>query len=97
VAKKAVTVTVDEKVIFTDLLKDNLEGFIKECDDAIEEIEYQKRKIIKNVFPEFDWTYQLTSWHWKCEESPANMCIYDLVEDRARDNCIFCGQPEERK
>ena len=78
-AKKAVTVVVDEKVIFTDLLSDDIERFIKECDDAI------------------DFTYRVTSWGWKCSGSPVGMCMYDLVEDRAKDSCLFCGQPEERK
>jgi hypothetical protein len=97
VHKKAINVVVDEKVIFTDLLKDNVEALIKECDDAIEDLEYQKRKIIKAVFPEFDFTYRVSSWHWECKDSPCGMCVYDLVEDRAKDNCLFCGLPEERK
>ena len=95
--KKAVTVVVDEKVMFTDLLKDNIHDIIKSCDDAIEEVEYYKRKIVKKVFPEFDWTYQVSSMRWKCETSPCGMCVFDLVEDRHRDDCIFCHQPDERK
>ena len=97
VRKKTINVVVDEKAVFTDLLKDNVEELIKECDAAIEDLEYHKRKIIKAVFPEFDFTYRTTSWHWECETSPCGMCVYDLVEDRAKDNCIFCGLPEERK
>lgn len=95
--KQAVTVVVDEKAMFTDLLRDNVTDMIKSCDDAIEEIEYYKRKIIKKTFPEFDWTYQVSSMRWKCEASPCGMCIFDLAEDRYRDDCIFCHQPDERK
>lgn len=29
---------------------------------------------------------------WWCEKSPDNVCAYDTDE-----NCIFCGEPEERK
>lgn len=33
-----------------------------------------------------------------CEDvnNPYNVCIYD-IEDDAKDYCIFCHQPEERK
>lgn len=32
--------------------------------------------------------------HWACPESPVDFCVY---EDRNEDECIYCGQPEERK
>jgi len=96
VAKKAVTVVVDEKVIFTDLLKDNVQNIMADCDLAIEEIEYLKKKIIKNVFPEFDWMYQEVSSEWKCK-GPVGYCVYDIIADPARDDCMFCHEPEERK
>ena len=95
--KKAVTVVVDEKVMFTSLLKDNIKDMVKSCDDSIEEIECYKRKIVKKVFPEFDFTYQISSWHWECKDSPFGMCVYDLVEDRHMNDCLFCHQPNERK
>lgn len=96
-AKKAVTVVVDEKVIFTDLLKDNVQNIMADCDLAIEEIDYLKRKIIKNVFPEFDWMYQEVSREWKCPAGPVGYCVYDIIADPARDDCLFCHEPEERK
>ena len=34
---------------------------------------------------------------WECADSPIGVCIYDVLDDPARDHCIFCGQPEERK
>ena len=34
---------------------------------------------------------------WDCEESPVGKCVYDFYEDPARDCCLFCGDPEERK
>ncbi len=34
---------------------------------------------------------------WDCPESELGLCVYDHVEDRAHDYCLFCGQPEERK
>ena len=96
-AKKAVTVAVDEKVIFTDLLKDNVQDIMADCDLAIEEIEFLKKKIIRQVFPEFDWMYQVVSRSWKCKENALGYCVYDIVEDPTHDDCIFCHEPEERK
>ena len=34
---------------------------------------------------------------WSCEKSPFGTCAYDLDEDPACDECIYCGKPEERK
>jgi len=97
VAKKAVTVVVDEKVIFTDLLKDNVQNIFADADLAIEEINHLKSRIVKTVFPEFDWMYQVISREWKCTKSPIGYCVYDVVEDPVHDDCIFCHDPEERK
>lgn len=91
------TVVVDEKVIFTDLLKDNVQNIFAECDDAIQDIEFLKSRIVRNVFPEFDWMYQVISREWECSTSPVGYCVYDIVEDPAHDDCLFCGEPEERK
>lgn len=34
---------------------------------------------------------------WFCPKSPNHICKYDDKKDPAHDNCIYCGQPEERK
>jgi hypothetical protein len=34
---------------------------------------------------------------WDCSESPTGYCEYDDETDPARDSCIHCGDPEERK
>ena len=39
----------------------------------------------------------LGSHIWECKTSPIGVCIYDHLGDRARDHCLFCGDPEERK
>lgn len=33
---------------------------------------------------------------WPCKDSPNGVCWYE-AEDTARDYCIICGDPEERK
>lgn len=34
---------------------------------------------------------------WDCKESPVGWCVYNKYKDPALDNCIFCGEPYERK
>ena len=34
---------------------------------------------------------------WNCEESPVLLCIYDSYKDPAMDECIYCGEPDQRK
>lgn len=34
---------------------------------------------------------------WTCSKSPIALCVYDDEVDQAWDECIFCGQPDERK
>lgn len=33
---------------------------------------------------------------WPCKDSPNGVCWYP-ADDHARDECIICGDPEERK
>ena len=40
---------------------------------------------------------ELGDMNWGCEKSPFAMCAYDTIDDRAKDHCIFCGQPHDRK
>ena len=34
---------------------------------------------------------------WKCDFSPVGHCIYKYDENGSQYECIFCGEPEERK
>lgn len=36
-------------------------------------------------------------WSWDCSKSPIDTCVYDVQNDPAKDHCLFCGQPYERK
>jgi hypothetical protein len=35
--------------------------------------------------------------HWDCPNSPIGTCVYDIEEDPCEDDCIYCGEPDERK
>ena len=32
-----------------------------------------------------------------CKNSPIGICFYDSMEDPAFDDCLICGDPEERE
>jgi len=34
---------------------------------------------------------------WECAKSLTKVCWYDDHQDTAWDNCLFCGEPHERK
>ena len=34
---------------------------------------------------------------WDCDKSPTKKCWYDNREDTMWDQCLFCGEPDERK
>lgn len=34
---------------------------------------------------------------WECEKSPIDYCAYNIEDDPACDDCLFCHQPDERK
>lgn len=33
---------------------------------------------------------------WQCVKSITDHCVYDIVKDRHRDRCLFCGEPSDR-
>lgn len=41
-------------------------------------------------------TIIVTSAGHSCKESPTGMCIYETI-DFCRDDCVICGEPDERK
>jgi len=36
-------------------------------------------------------------FQWECKKSPFGYCVYDTWKDSAMNNCIYCGEPYERK
>ena len=53
--------------------------------------------ILDEVVPEKYVGYaKLGPYGWQCEDSPVGLCVYDS-QDRGSDQCLFCGDPDERK
>lgn len=68
---------------------------IKKLRRNIINIELQIEDEVRKTMPIFGIEHTLGTW--LCEKSPVGLCIYDHFEDRALDNCLFCGEPHERK
>jgi len=34
---------------------------------------------------------------WDCPDSPFGLCMYHTINDPAKDDCVFCHHPLERK
>lgn len=54
-------------------------------------------KIIKIIYKTVDCDHAIQIGDWYCDKSPFGICAYDLDEDSCCDECIYCGEPDERK
>ena len=55
-------------------------------------------RLVNDALPEeMDTDFFTVIGHWDCPDSPFGVCMYDTFEDSAKDDCLFCHQPEERK
>lgn len=71
---------------------------------AEQELGRQDHELAKLVAPLFPNNFRdgnptgLTfSIYHECQASPVGVCLYDEYDDPARDCCLACGEPEERK
>ena len=54
-------------------------------------------RILDGVVPEkYMGSAKLGPSGWGCAKSPVMLCVFDS-SDRSMDQCIFCGEPDERK
>ena len=55
-------------------------------------------RILDGAVPEkYMGSAKLGPSEWGCAKSTVGLCVYDSIKDRAMDQCIFCGYPDERK
>jgi len=54
-------------------------------------------ELVKPLRPDVE--YPLATFTWRCEDlaNPTGYCVYDDDADPCHDECLFCGDPEERK
>ena len=69
---------------------------IKEIRKKQENLEIDLSKLVRTVYPDYKSMWE-TVGYWECEESPIGLCIYNHMEDKPLDDCLFCHQPHERK
>jgi len=93
---KAITIEVNRKELFKSKLSADLEDSLRECTDALDEIEHVRTKLVKALDPNYDWMEHTMDFFWECEPSPSGFCVYHFT-DIPRDSCIYCHQPSERK
>lgn len=72
---------------------------VKQINDYREQktlIDYKISKLVVTKIPEFNNMWN-TIGEWECKKSPIGLCIYDHMIDPYLDNCLYCGEPHERK
>ena len=76
-----------------------LDKQILETQDTIDRLKRKKEEledeILQEVIKDFDYESIYEGDYWECHLSPVGHCIY--TDDFGEPECIFCGEPEERK
>ena len=77
-------------------IKKEIKKKIETKNNLVNDLEFEIEKLIQTVYPEYYRMFN-TIGDWDCKDSPIGLCIYDHMIDQCLDNCLFCGQPDERK
>lgn len=76
-----------------------LDKQIEKAKNLVDKLEKKKRnfenEILDDVIEDFDYESIYEGDYWDCHLSPVGHCIY--TDDFGEPECIFCGEPEERK
>ena len=78
-----------------DQLQEAVERARSKLDDAVYNLEEAIRGMLREAG--YDSTTHVAPGSWECSESPLGICIYNNHEDPCLDECVVCGDPEERK
>jgi hypothetical protein len=74
-----------------------LEDLLAAHDQLLQDWSARRNAWIASMWPKYKLGhFQIGLEQWPCKDSPIEICIYDVEEDYLHDECIFCGQPEER-
>lgn len=65
--------------------------------EKIADLKVKLWKEVRKLYPDFNSLWHTVGTFWDCPKSPFNRCVYNDINDRVHDNCIFCHQPVERK
>ena len=74
---------------------------IRKKQDAIQGAEIKlsslKGSLEKFIMEQLPYELDLEYSDWDCVWSPIGMCVYNVEKDPAKDDCIYCHEPYERK
>lgn len=68
----------------------------RELDSKTHRLEYELLELVGVVVDVSPPDLSL-GWQWPCPTSPTTRCVYNDNDDPAHDQCLICGDPEERK
>ena len=70
---------------------------IAEIKKQIQDLNFETDKIVDKYLGEGEGQFHKVGY-WECKPlSPIGVCIYNKGLDPALDQCIYCGNPHERK
>jgi hypothetical protein len=68
-----------------ELMEEKIASYLELFDEFI--------KKEKNIPSDHTLNINLEDKNWNCKLSPTNFCIYDITNDPAMNNCLYCGKP----
>lgn len=74
----------------------NAKSIIRHNEGLIYHHEKEIKKHLVKDMNDVDPDY-VTLGTWTCMKSPVGYCFYDSERDPANDECLICGEPDERK
>lgn len=75
-------------------MRDNIENVLSDLNYYIQQT---KDELVRMACPKVgNHTLEFSHSH-NCSTSPTDYCAFDIDVDPCCDDCLFCGQPEERK
>lgn len=71
---------------------------LRECVyEAEAELRDLSRDLVLHALPDDIRKGAIETGSWECPTSPLQVCAYDVDNDPACDDCLFCHDPDERK
>jgi len=79
----------------------NLNAIQRRVNKMNDQIANIVKSVVSRDFPDRKQWIMYPADGWVCEKfnhgNPFPLCVYDEGEDPALDNCLYCGEPYERK
>ena len=69
---------------------------IAEIKKQIQDLQFEMDEILDKYLGEDEGQFHKVGY-WDCDSSPIGVCVYHKLKDQASDQCIYCGEPHERK